>query len=117
MLAYPGLPWQWHVVGQNPNIRMADLLGPLAPLCPIEKMMDGISRNTSLTLADVAANLDQPWDRYCLSCNMFGWSNDSVATQRRQAKRTAVYKRELMERAWHPDRFLTWCVETDGKDV
>jgi hypothetical protein len=94
---------------------MADLLGPLAPFCPIsEYTMSLMSRNKSLTLGDVAANLDQPWDRFELSCNTFGWSADAVAKQR-QTERTAVLKEELMQRVWHPDRFLTWCDVESGE--
>jgi hypothetical protein len=135
VMAHPELPWEWENLCENRNVTMHDILnmvaGKVGPFCDVCDCSDcnlapqhwmnwrGLSAHASITVDDVAAHLDLPWDFSGLSDNPFAYdtgdSTGGFAPQRRQAKRTAAYKKELMERAWHPDRFLTWCVETEER--
>jgi hypothetical protein len=70
-----------------------------------------LSSSAYLTVDEVSAHLDLPWDFGYLSANPFQENPPRRFAQRRQLERTAQFKEELIEKAWHPDRFLDWCME------
>jgi hypothetical protein len=127
--AHPDEPWNWAGLSRNPNVRMKDV-------CEFtDKTWDWtwLSQNKHMTMEDILEHADKPWcwttlsehpnltidgvfalahkpwDWSALSRNTFGYDADA---KRRQVHRTRQFKEELVERAWHPDRFLDWCVES-----
>jgi hypothetical protein len=142
--AHPELPWDWFTLSQNPNVTIQDVLAhpdkpwALIGLCRNPRITlqelqrhtevwvnsnttwmgyNTLGNNPSLQIDDVLRNpnwrfhlRDSGWDWSALSYHRFGYDE----AQHRQATRTSKFKEELVEKAWHPDRFLDWCMETEG---
>jgi len=56
-----------------------------------------------------------------LSRNKFDWKKTNTIQYYKQRKtqtieQTKVFKEELIETAWHPDRFMKWCVDSMDLD-
>lgn len=67
-----------------------------------------LSWNPSITMADVPANSELPWDCVRLSDNRFGYDESGSIEyhSKRRAQtieRTKIFEEELMVKVWHPE--------------
>jgi hypothetical protein len=117
-------PWDWNTICGNTNITVHDMQTHAATLerHRVDWHIHDLSRNPNLTVDDVFENLDWEvnkndcgWNWFALSRHLFDLGNKTERLSRqRQLTRTSKFKEELVEKAWHPDRFLDWCMETEG---
>ena len=98
VLANPEKPWEWSGLSYNPNITWEIVQDN--PDKPWD--WKGLSRHPNITWEIIQDNPDKPWDFTDMSWNTFG--ADIICNKQRILERTAVYKKELMEAVWSPNR-------------
>ena len=73
----------------------------------------GFSWNKNLTINFIEKNIDKDWD----------WTNVSnypfeidYKIELNKKLRFEYYHKELIQKAWHPKRFMDWCLDEDQKE-
>jgi hypothetical protein len=107
-LAHPNQPWEWWQLSRNPNVTFQDILDH--PDKPWKWYY--VSLNPNVTMENILAYPDKDWAWNLLSMNRYGFNYERA--KRRQVARTLQFKEELVEKTWHPDRFLDWCMDVDA---
>ena len=84
------------------------------------KFLFDICENTSITFKFIEDNLDEI-NFNALSSNTFEKSPDNtlyyhMSYREESIAKNKIIKDELIEVAWHPDRMMDWCLDTDTFD-
>jgi hypothetical protein len=106
--AKPDKPWSMYLynVAAHPDATVKDALAIERYRWPWQTF----SRHPNVTIEDVFAHADLPWHWGLLSENLFGHDEHAMS---RQMRRTLTFKEELVQCAWHPERFQEWCCHED----
>lgn len=72
----------------------------------------GFSWNKNLTINFIEKNIDEDWDWTNVSNNPF---EIDYKIELNKKLRFEHYHEELIRKAWHPNRFLLWCLDEEDK--
>ena len=114
------LPWSYKYLSRNKNITW-DIVSNNRHL-PWD--FKELSQNINLTWTIVRANPQEPWDYYAVACNPmcdlddpFGlvYRNRLPRTMAKAKQNLAMFKAELMEVAWNPERIQRMISRNPGQ--
>ena len=107
---YPEAKWNLDKVIQNQNIVIEDF--PII-MKLFNMRIDDFSLNPNLTLKYIQENKEK-LDFKKMSLNLFNGiyhkNYQQIQLKRKQLK---TYGQELIEKTWHPLRFIDWCLDLD----
>ena len=99
---YHDKPWDWNEFAYNDNITFEI----------IKKYPDknwnwkGLSVDDNLTIDFIDKYPDKDWDWREISRNSFQTDYENTLKE----LKFKYIEEELMQKAWHPDRFMDWCL-------
>ena len=104
---YPDKNWDWSMISNNPNITIEFINKHLDK----DLNWNAISHNKNLTIEMVEKYPLHPWHWGWISCNPF-----EKDYQKELKKLKFKYiEEELIQKTWHPIRFMEWCLDEDQK--